>query len=79
MSDYYVRILMCCRAAYCLGEHTLKIPMELHKVNRERLCKRLKENKEVPKGAVIVLQGGDEFQRYCSDVEVTTFRQVCGY
>ncbi len=51
--------------------------MELHRVNRERLCKRLKENKEVPMGAVIVLQGGDAFQRYCTDVDVTTFRQVC--
>ena len=54
----------------------MKIPMQLHALNRERLCKRLKENKEVPKGSVVVLQGGEDCQRYCTDVNHTTFRQV---
>lgn len=50
--------------------------MKLHALNRERLCKVLKEHKEVPERAVVVLQGGEAFQRYCTDVDVTTFRQV---
>ncbi|KAK2173550.1 hypothetical protein NP493_868g03000 [Ridgeia piscesae] len=49
--------------------------MELHQVNRRRLCDRLRPRSDVPEGALIVLQGGDSFPRYCSDVDVCIFRQ----
>ncbi len=50
--------------------------MALHKLNRERLCTQLKQSSDVVPGSVIVLQGGDSHGRYCSDVDVTTFRQA---
>ena len=61
---------------YNLGTHTIKVPMKLHQVNRERLCKELRTISDVPKGAVVVLQGGEGHQRYDTDVDVATFRQV---
>lgn len=65
------------QAAFCLGDHTLTISMEIHKLNRKRLCERLikKDSSLGNGGAFVVLQGGDEFQRYCSDVQVAPFRQ----
>lgn len=66
--------MMATRAAFCLGEHTHKVPMALHRLNRERVCQELKA-KGVQEGAVVVLQGGDSFPRYCSDVDVAPFRQ----
>ncbi|KAI0229666.1 Xaa-Pro dipeptidase [Lamellibrachia satsuma] len=62
-------------AFFSMGEHTLAVPMTLHKVNRRRLCERLGTRSDVPEGAVIVLQGGDSFPRYCSDVDIAPFRQ----
>lgn len=59
-----------------MGEHTLKVPMALHKLNRERLADRLRKNANIDKKAVVVLQGGEDVMRYCSDVTVATFRQV---
>ena len=58
-----------------LGGETLKVPLKLFAVNRERLCKQLKEE-QCPKGAVVVLQGGEQQQRYCTDTD-EVFRQVC--
>ena len=52
-----------------------KVPLKLFAVNRERLCKQLKE-KQCPEGAVVVLQGGEQQQRYCTDID-DVFRQVC--
>ena len=49
--------------------------MELFALNRRRLSERLQANKDVPKGAVVVLQGGEQTQLYCSDRDVV-FRQV---
>jgi Xaa-Pro dipeptidase len=43
--------------------------------NRKRLCKKLQENGEVPKGALVVLQGGEQRQRNCTDTD-EVFRQV---
>ncbi|KAK7492264.1 hypothetical protein BaRGS_00016561, partial [Batillaria attramentaria] len=60
--------------AYCRGDHTLKIPMEVFKENRQRLCQRLQANTKVPKGAIVILQGGASETRYCSDHE-PVFRQ----
>ena len=57
-----------------LGGETQKVPLKLFAVNRERLCKQLKEE-QCPKGAVVVLQGGEQQQRYCTDTD-EVFRQV---
>lgn len=58
-----------------MGPHTLEIPMSLHKLNRERLCAALKQKDVSPK-AMVLLQGGSEFQRYDTDVDIAAFRQV---
>jgi hypothetical protein len=47
----------------------------MFKQNRERLCARLRKNKDVPKGAMVLLQGGEADTRNCSDHE-PLFRQV---
>lgn len=48
--------------------------MELHSLNRKRLCDSLQKVSNFKNG-VIVLQGGESCTRYCSDVE-PVFRQV---
>lgn len=53
----------------------MSIPMELFAQNRRRLSEKLTANKDVPKGAILVLQGGDQTQQYCSDRDIV-FRQV---
>ena len=68
--------LACFRPAFCRGDHTLKVSMEMFQENRQRLCQRLRDNSKVPKGAIVILQGGTEETRYCSDHE-PLFRQVC--
>lgn len=57
-----------------LGTHTLEIPSSLHLENRKRLLTVLKDN-PLCSNAVVVLQGGSDFPRYCTDVNVTEFRQ----
>ncbi|XP_013774609.1 xaa-Pro dipeptidase-like [Limulus polyphemus] len=59
--------------AFCMGEHTLTVPIKLHDLNRQRLCDRLRA-KNVPENSVVVLQGGESTTRYCSDME-QVFRQ----
>jgi len=49
--------------------------MLMFKQNRDRLCERLRKNPKVPKGAIVVLQGGEADTRNCSDNE-PVFRQV---
>lgn len=56
-----------------MGEHTLPVPMELYKLNRERLCERL--SKVVDVDAYVLLQGGSNLSHYCTDVDYI-FRQV---
>lgn len=53
----------------------MKVSMSMFALNRKRLCKKLAENEKVPKGAIVVLQGGEQQTRYCSDTDVV-FRQV---
>ncbi|XP_072168727.1 xaa-Pro dipeptidase-like [Diadema setosum] len=60
--------------AFCLGEHTLSVPMSLHATNRQRLCERLKANPQLPPGSVVLLQGGSQQMRDSSDHE-PLFRQ----
>ncbi|KAL4234605.1 hypothetical protein ACF0H5_006246 [Mactra antiquata] len=60
--------------AFCRGTHTLVVSMVMFKQNRERLCERLRKNDKVPKGSIVVLQGGIGDTRDCSDHE-PLFRQ----
>lgn len=69
--------LYLCRPAFWLGNQTLRVPLALFALNRRRLCERLQKNSAVQAGAVVLLQGGDETQRYCTDTGVL-FRQVSG-
>jgi len=66
--------ICCCRPCLHFGGDTHKIPLKLFAVNRERLCSKLKEEKCL-QGAVVVLQGGEQKQQYCTDTD-EVFRQV---
>ena len=63
------------RPLFWLGNETLKVPLALFALNRQRLCERLRKNPAVQAGSAVVLQGGEETQRYCTDTGVL-FRQV---
>lgn len=60
--------------SFCMGPNCLRIPMRLFSLNRERLCERLRAREDVPHNAFVVLQGGEQLQRYCTDSDVL-FRQ----
>ncbi|XP_030060295.1 xaa-Pro dipeptidase [Microcaecilia unicolor] len=60
--------------SFWLGNETLKVPKALFALNRRRLCDRLKNNKDFQQNAIVLLQGGEESQRYCTDTGVV-FRQ----
>lgn len=64
-----------CRPYFSMGPHCLRVPMRLFALNRQRLCQRLKGCKDVPRGAIALLQGGAQEQRYCTDTDIV-FRQV---
>ena len=49
--------------------------MELFTENRQRLCEQLRAREDVKPGAVVLLQGGEQTQRYCTDNDIV-FRQV---
>jgi Xaa-Pro dipeptidase len=56
------------------GGQTLKVPMELFKLNRQRLCEALRGHRTLPSHSFVLLQGGQGEMRYCSDHE-PLFRQ----
>ncbi|XP_039744521.1 xaa-Pro dipeptidase isoform X2 [Pteropus medius] len=60
--------------SFWLGNKTLKVPLALFVLNRQRLCERLRRNQAVQAGSLVLLQGGEDIQRYCTDTEVV-FRQ----
>uniref|UniRef100_A0A8P0T8J0 Xaa-Pro dipeptidase n=1 Tax=Canis lupus familiaris TaxID=9615 RepID=A0A8P0T8J0_CANLF len=60
--------------SFWLGNETLKVPLALFGLNRQRLCERLRKNPAVQAGSVVLLQGGEDTQRYCTDTGVL-FRQ----
>ncbi|KAJ7421542.1 xaa-Pro dipeptidase [Pitangus sulphuratus] len=62
------------RPSFWLGNETLRVPLALFALNRRRLCERLRQNKDVQKNSVVLLQGGEETQRYCTDTGIV-FRQ----
>ncbi|KAJ8398549.1 hypothetical protein AAFF_G00420770 [Aldrovandia affinis] len=59
---------------YWLGKDTLKVSAALFAENRRRLCKDLREKEGVVPKSVVVLQGGEQKQRYCTDTDML-FRQ----
>ncbi|XP_069314324.1 xaa-Pro dipeptidase isoform X2 [Eulemur rufifrons] len=60
--------------SFWLGNETLKVPLALFALNRQRLCERLRKSPAVQAGSVVVLQGGEDAQRYCTDTGIL-FRQ----
>mmetsp|Transcript_19431 Transcript_19431/g.74606 ORF Transcript_19431/g.74606 Transcript_19431/m.74606 type:complete len:512 (+) Transcript_19431:25-1560(+) len=58
-------------SCFSMGEHTLSIPMRMHRENREKLLSRFKD---VPENSVILLQGGKQKTRHATDHE-PIFRQ----
>ncbi|CAF2940127.1 unnamed protein product [Rotaria sp. Silwood2] len=56
------------------GGQTLKVPMELFKLNRQRLCEALRSHRTLPSDSFVLLKGGTSEMRYCSDHE-PLFRQ----
>ena len=61
-------------AYFSMGDNTLKVPMKLFSLNRQRLCEQLQSN-SVQDKSFVVLQGGRDTNRYCTDVN-PLFRQV---
>ncbi|XP_072236251.1 xaa-Pro dipeptidase-like isoform X2 [Leuresthes tenuis] len=59
---------------YWLGNDTLRVSAALFAENRGRLCRGLKAKDGVESKSVVVLQGGEQKQRYCTDTDVV-FRQ----
>lgn len=66
------------RAVYWLGNDTLRVSADLFAENRRRLCAALKAKDGVSPQSVVVLQGGEQKQRYCTDTDVV-FRQVWNF
>ncbi|XP_060110131.1 xaa-Pro dipeptidase isoform X2 [Heteronotia binoei] len=59
---------------FWLGNETLKVPAALFALNRTRLCDRLRAKSDVPRKSIVLLQGGEQTNRYCTDTGVL-FRQ----
>lgn len=66
---------VCFRPVYDKGQHTLQVPMSMFADNRARLLARLKKLAGVTGSSVVLLQGGDTHNVYCTDAE-DVFRQV---
>ncbi|MED6264677.1 hypothetical protein CHARACLAT_017132, partial [Characodon lateralis] len=59
---------------YWLGNDTLRVSAALFLENRQRLCQGLKAKDGLEPKSVVLLQGGEQSQRYCTDTDVL-FRQ----
>ncbi|KAK5914951.1 hypothetical protein CesoFtcFv8_000589 [Champsocephalus esox] len=62
------------QAVYWLGNETLRVSAALFAENRRRLCSGLKNKDGVLPRSVVVLQGGEQKQRFCTDTDLL-FRQ----
>ncbi|XP_065332499.1 xaa-Pro dipeptidase [Cloeon dipterum] len=62
------------RPVYEKGQHTLAVPMSMFADNRTRLLQRLRQVAGVTGESVVLLQGGDTQNVYCTDAE-DVFRQ----
>ena len=58
-----------------MGQDTLRVPMRLFNLNRAALRELLQANSSAPQGSIVLLEGGKQEMRYCSDHE-PIFRQV---
>uniref|UniRef100_A0AAZ3S3N6 Xaa-Pro dipeptidase n=1 Tax=Oncorhynchus tshawytscha TaxID=74940 RepID=A0AAZ3S3N6_ONCTS len=67
-------MLSFCRPVYWLGKDTLRVSAALFAENRRRLCQGMKATDGVAPKSVVVLQGGEQKQRYCTDTDML-FRQ----
>lgn len=63
------------RPVYWLGNDTLRVSAALFAENRRRLCKGLKDKDGVVPQSLVLLQGGEQKQRHCTDTDLL-FRQV---
>ncbi|XP_067105640.1 xaa-Pro dipeptidase [Osmerus mordax] len=59
---------------YWLGKDTLRVSAALFAENRRRLCQGLRAKKGLLPKSVVLLQGGEQKQRYCTDTDLL-FRQ----
>ncbi|XP_037104305.1 xaa-Pro dipeptidase [Syngnathus acus] len=59
---------------FWLGNDTLRVSAELFAENRRRLCNGLRAKENLESNSVVVLQGGEQQQRHCTDTDVV-FRQ----
>ncbi|TRY90159.1 hypothetical protein DNTS_033346, partial [Danionella cerebrum] len=62
------------KAVYWLGKDTLRVSAALFAENRRRLCTSLKALSDLHPGSIVLLQGGEQQQRYCTDTDLV-FRQ----
>uniref|UniRef100_A0A8C6PV97 Xaa-Pro dipeptidase n=1 Tax=Nothobranchius furzeri TaxID=105023 RepID=A0A8C6PV97_NOTFU len=62
------------RPVFWLGNDTLRVSAALFAENRRRLCQELRAKEGLVSKSVVVLQGGEQTQRYCTDTDVL-FRQ----
>lgn len=69
-------LFACDRPSYSAGGYSAhNVPLELHAINRQRLCERLKQRHDVPEGAIVFLEGGKTAPRHSTDND-DLFRQV---
>uniref|UniRef100_A0AAY4CVK0 Xaa-Pro dipeptidase n=1 Tax=Denticeps clupeoides TaxID=299321 RepID=A0AAY4CVK0_9TELE len=66
--------MFCCRPVFWMGKDTLRVSAALFAENRQRLCLGLKAKSDLNPRSVVLLQGGEQKQRYCTDTDVL-FRQ----
>ncbi|XP_036417856.1 xaa-Pro dipeptidase [Colossoma macropomum] len=62
------------KAVYWLGNDTLRVSAALFAENRRRLCEGLRAKQGLQPKSLVLLQGGEQKQRYCTDTDVV-FRQ----
>lgn len=62
------------QSVFWLGNDTLRVSAALFAENRRRLCIGLKDKDGVVPQSVVVLQGGEQKQRFCTDTDLL-FRQ----
>eukprot|EP00405_Crypthecodinium_cohnii_P016900 CAMPEP_0206461032 /NCGR_PEP_ID=MMETSP0324_2-20121206/25101_1 /ASSEMBLY_ACC=CAM_ASM_000836 /TAXON_ID=2866 /ORGANISM="Crypthecodinium cohnii, Strain Seligo" /LENGTH=535 /DNA_ID=CAMNT_0053932839 /DNA_START=103 /DNA_END=1710 /DNA_ORIENTATION=- len=63
---------------FSMGEGTCRVPMSMHAANRAKLCAALRKRSEIPKGAVIALQGGEDRSVYDTDTS-WSFKQESNF
>uniref|UniRef100_W5LNZ3 Xaa-Pro dipeptidase n=1 Tax=Astyanax mexicanus TaxID=7994 RepID=W5LNZ3_ASTMX len=62
------------KAVYWMGKDTLQVSAALFAENRRRLCAGLKGRQGLQPKSLVLLQGGEQKQRYCTDTDIL-FRQ----